>query len=79
MLLGQNKLTESIIETKQEYFDFDSVKPFEQFFIADLSEDIKKSKNGTPSRLKFRYLFDPENSMEETISNFLIENSGTVW
>ena len=36
MLLTQ-KMTESIIETDQEYSTYESMKPFEQFFVVDAS------------------------------------------
>lgn len=80
MLLGQNKLTESIIETKQEYQGHDSLKSFEQFFILDISQHaFPSSRSSEPQPMVFTYLFDPDNSLQEIITNCLRGNSGPTW
>ena len=82
MLLGQNKLTESIIETKQEYLHPDALKPFEQFFIVDLAQQASDSPHKSKYQeapLRFSYLFDPQNPMQELIGSFLQGNQGSEW
>lgn len=72
-VIGKDKLTESIIETKPEMVVNDRVRIFEQFFIVDLSE-----KNNRV--LKYRYLYEGwAGSMEEVLTSWVDGCEGEEW